>query len=91
MLAAPAKVAPRFRQPAGKARRPPCSQWRHPDGAGTEEAKMAKTSPCDDGYVARGETDEELVENALAHIRSAHPDLVGRVTREQLLAMAVQA
>jgi predicted small metal-binding protein len=52
---------------------------------------MAKVINCDDGFVARGDTDDELVEHALAHIRSAHPELAGKVTREQLLAMAVPA
>jgi hypothetical protein len=44
---------------------------------------------CTDGVVVRGETHEELLENAEAHIREAHPDLVGKVTREQLLSQAV--
>jgi hypothetical protein len=51
---------------------------------------MAKIIRCEDGNVVRGETDDELFEAAMAHIRAAHPDLVGKVTREQLLAQAVE-
>jgi predicted RNase H-like HicB family nuclease len=50
---------------------------------------MSYTINCTDGVVVRGETQEELLENAEAHIREAHPDLVGKVTREELLAQAV--
>jgi predicted small metal-binding protein len=46
---------------------------------------------CDCGYVARGETEEELLQNAEAHIKDAHPDQVGKVSREELLAQAQQS
>ena len=36
---------------------------------------------------SRGETEDELLAAAERHIASDHPDLVGRVTREDLLAM----
>ena len=49
---------------------------------------MAKVINCDDGVVIRGETDDELVTNARAHIRDAHPELDGTMTREQILGMA---
>ncbi len=52
---------------------------------------MAKVIKCECGYVARGETDQELLAEADKHIRADHPDLVGRVTREDLLAMAEEA
>lgn len=52
---------------------------------------MAKIIECDDGVVVRGDTDDEVVANAEAHIREAHPELVGKVTREQLLGMAKEA
>lgn len=51
---------------------------------------MAKVINCDDGYVVRGDTDDELIANAERHLREAHPELVGKVTREQLLAQAVE-
>jgi predicted RNase H-like HicB family nuclease len=44
---------------------------------------------CPDGVTVKGETHEELLANAEAHIRDAHPDLVGKVSREELLSQAV--
>jgi hypothetical protein len=50
---------------------------------------MAKTFFCeDDGETIRGENDDELVANAEKHIADKHPDLVGKVTREDILAKA---
>jgi predicted small metal-binding protein len=47
-----------------------------------------KLIACECGYVVRGATDEELIARGLEHIRSAHPDVAGTVTPDQLLAMA---
>ena len=52
---------------------------------------MAKVINCECGYVVRGETDDELITNAETHINQDHPDMVGKVTREDLLAMAEEA
>lgn len=52
---------------------------------------MAKLINCDCGFVVRGDTDAELVAAGQAHIREAHPDLVGQVSDDQLLAMAEEA
>lgn len=41
---------------------------------------------CDDGVTVRGETVDELLDNAEKHIRDAHPDLVGKVGRDELRA-----
>jgi predicted small metal-binding protein len=49
---------------------------------------MAKVINCDCGYVVRGETDEELLAGAQAHINSDHPDLVGTISDDDLLEMA---
>jgi predicted small metal-binding protein len=49
---------------------------------------MAYVINCDCGYVVRAETEDELVENANAHIEDAHPDMIGKVSREDFLAMA---
>ncbi len=43
---------------------------------------------CDCGYVARGEDEQKLLEDARQHIADQHPDMVGKVTDEQLLSMA---
>jgi len=52
---------------------------------------MGKLINCECGQVVRGETDDELVGAAEAHIRRDHPELVGKVTRDDLLGMAEEA
>jgi predicted small metal-binding protein len=52
---------------------------------------MSKLINCECGQVVRGETDDELIRNAQAHINLDHPDLIGKITREDLLAMAEEA
>ena len=49
---------------------------------------MTKIIDCECGVVVRGESDDELVANALAHIDRDHPDLVGKRSREDILAAA---
>jgi predicted small metal-binding protein len=49
---------------------------------------MAYVINCDCGYVVRAANEEELVANAQAHINEVHPDLVGKIGRDELLAMA---
>jgi predicted small metal-binding protein len=43
---------------------------------------------CDCGKIVRGDTEDELLANAEDHIRADHPALVGKIPREDLLAMA---
>ena len=43
---------------------------------------------CECGETARAETDDELVAAVERHIREQHPDMVGRLSREQILGMA---
>jgi predicted small metal-binding protein len=52
---------------------------------------MARKIDCDCGYTVRGESDEELIANAEEHIRRDHPEMVGQISREQLLSMATEA
>lgn len=52
---------------------------------------MAKLINCECGQVVRGESDDELIANAEAHIRRDHPDLAGKISRDDLLGMAEQA
>jgi hypothetical protein len=49
---------------------------------------MSYVINCDDGVTVRGETLDELLDNAEQHVRDAHPDQVGKIGREQLRAMA---
>jgi predicted small metal-binding protein len=43
---------------------------------------------CDCGFVVRGETEDELMEETIRHIEEVHPDMAGKVSRDDLLAMA---
>ena len=53
---------------------------------------MANEFECErDGVVIRGADDGELVANVERHIAEAHPDLVGKVSREDILAAAKEA
>lgn len=49
---------------------------------------MSKVINCECGEVVRAETDDELVSQVEAHVGRAHPDLVGKMSREDILAMA---
>ncbi len=49
---------------------------------------MAQKVDCPCGETIRGETDDELVTNVEAHVQSDHPDMVGSMSREQILGMA---
>ena len=52
---------------------------------------MGKLINCECGHVVRGDTEDELITNAEAHVNRDHPDLVGKITREDLLGMAEEA
>jgi predicted small metal-binding protein len=52
---------------------------------------MAKQVDCPCGETVRGDTDDELVANVEAHIRDQHPDMVGTMSRDQILGMAQDA
>jgi predicted small metal-binding protein len=49
---------------------------------------MAYVINCDCGYVVRADNEDDLVANAEQHIQDAHPDMIGKVSREDFLAMA---
>jgi predicted small metal-binding protein len=57
-------------------------------GGSTKEGTMAKLIKCECGHVVRGDSDDELIANAEEHIRTDHPDLVGNISRDDLLGMA---
>jgi predicted small metal-binding protein len=52
---------------------------------------MAKQVNCPCGETVSGESDDELVTNVEAHIQDKHPEMVGTMSREQILDMAQQA
>jgi predicted small metal-binding protein len=47
-----------------------------------------KQIPCVCGRVVRGDDDDELWRNAQEHLQQDHPELVGKVSRADLLAQA---
>jgi hypothetical protein len=47
---------------------------------------MAKLIRCECGYVARGETDDQVIELIRSHLVSDHPALLESVSRDDLLS-----
>ena len=45
---------------------------------------MSRQVKCECGFVARGDTDDEVVDRIEGHIRSDHPELVGTLTRDEI-------
>ncbi|MDQ6776780.1 MAG: hypothetical protein M3071_11330 [Actinomycetota bacterium] len=56
-----------------------------------KETVMAKVIRCQCGFLGRGDSVDEAATVIEAHMRSDHPELVGKVTREDLIAMAEEA
>ena len=52
---------------------------------------MARVINCECGYKVQGADDDELVRNAEEHINREHPEMVGKVSRDDLLGMAEEA
>jgi hypothetical protein len=52
---------------------------------------MPKVINCECGQVVRGATDDELIRNAEQHVEHDHPELVGKISRDDLLGMAEEA
>jgi predicted small metal-binding protein len=50
-----------------------------------EEGEMSRIIRCECGYVARGETDAEVLDDISAHMSSDHPALFRTVDRKELL------
>jgi predicted small metal-binding protein len=47
-----------------------------------------KVINCECGQIVRGETEDDVLRAAEEHIKRDHPELVGKITREDLLAMS---
>jgi predicted small metal-binding protein len=52
---------------------------------------MAKVIRCQCGFLARGESPDELADAFEAHLRADHPGVAGQVRREDVLAMVEEA
>jgi predicted small metal-binding protein len=52
---------------------------------------MARKVECPCGATVRGDSDDELVTNVEQHVQEKHPDMVGTMSREQILGMAQEA
>jgi predicted small metal-binding protein len=46
---------------------------------------MAKIINCECGYIARADSDDGVIALIEDHMRTDHPDLVGKVARDDLL------
>ncbi len=51
---------------------------------------MGKRIDCECGAVVKSQDDDDLVAQVEAHIASDHPELVGKLSREDVLGMAVE-
>lgn len=49
---------------------------------------MSKVVNCECGETVRAETDDELVTKVESHVEGNHPDLAGKLSRDDILAMA---
>ena len=45
---------------------------------------MAKVINCECGLTLRGETEDEVMQKAQAHMEESHPDLVGTVSADEV-------
>ena len=49
---------------------------------------MTKVVHCECGTDVEAESEDELVEKVEQHVSESHPELVGKMSREQILEMA---
>ena len=49
---------------------------------------MSKVVNCECGQTVRAESDDELVEKVQDHVGRDHPELVGKLSPDDVLAMA---
>jgi hypothetical protein len=55
-----------------------------------EGGAMGLRIDCECGEVVRAESDDDLVAKVEAHVESDHPELVGKLTRDDVMGMAVE-
>jgi predicted small metal-binding protein len=49
---------------------------------------VSKVVNCECGEIVRAETDSELVGQVEAHVERNHPEMVGKLSRDEILGMA---
>ena len=49
---------------------------------------MTKVVHCECGFNVEAETEDELVTKVEQHVSESHPEMVGQMSREQILEMA---
>jgi hypothetical protein len=49
---------------------------------------MGKVVNCECGELVQASTDRELIDKTQGHVKAKHPDLVGKLTEKDILAMA---
>ena len=49
---------------------------------------VSKVVNCECGEIVRAESDTELVTRVEAHVESNHPEMVGKLSRDDILGMA---
>lgn len=49
---------------------------------------MGKLVNCECGEIVRADSEDELVQKVGRHVAEKHPELVGKVSRDDVLAMA---
>jgi predicted small metal-binding protein len=54
------------------------------ESLGNVRSPMARQIKCECGYVARAETDDEVIDLIERHVRSDHPELAETETREEI-------
>ena len=52
---------------------------------------MSKIINCECGEVIRADSDDELVGKVEQHVGEAHPELAGKMSRDDILAMAEES
>jgi hypothetical protein len=52
---------------------------------------MAKLINCECGEAIRGATDAELIAAVQAHVNRDHPELIGKLSAQDILSMAEEA
>ena len=52
---------------------------------------MSKMINCECGEVVRADDDDDIVQKVEKHVQQAHPELVGKMSRDDILAMAEEA